>query len=111
MYFGIIPSTFTIRFHFFHHSDFPNSFTLNLAPDFVEGGIFNFTTCPYTHFTSILHHKIRSKIGTSYVFSKSKLSGSFFVFSFLDDSHQNPPLNPALQNKSSIFIHPDPPLL
>jgi hypothetical protein len=53
-----------MRFHFFLPSDFPNSFTLNLEPGFVQAGIVSFAFCPYTHVTSILQPRIKSNIGT-----------------------------------------------
>jgi len=63
--FGILASTFTIRFHIFQFFTTPKSLTLNLIQGFVFAGIFNFTFFLFVHSTSILQPKIKSKIGTS----------------------------------------------
>ncbi|MGB2111191.1 MAG: hypothetical protein ACPHY8_05070 [Patescibacteria group bacterium] len=87
--------------------------TLNFDPGLVFGAIFSFAFCPYTPVTSILHHKIKSKIGISYVFSKSKLTGSCCVCVFLCDCCC--PQKPLFQNKSPksklddcALLHPAP---
>jgi hypothetical protein len=65
MFFGIKASTFTIKFQVFQEIFFQKFFTLNFVPGFVEAGIFKLAFSQLYPVTSILHHKIKSKIGIS----------------------------------------------
>ena len=62
---GILESIITIKFPVFVQVFFQKSFTLNFVHGLVFEGIFNLADCHINQVTSILHHNIKSKIGTS----------------------------------------------